>query len=140
MSIVATKYDDESVTTAEAQTSSLMLAYPNLKGIFAIDTPSGEGVGAALQSAKAEGMVFGVAYDAAPQEVALLQDGYLNALVIQQPALEGSTAVQYAYDLVTGHKREVQSNVVVPDVMVTTADAGSPSTSEYFYVNSLSGS
>ncbi|MGA9113271.1 MAG: ABC transporter substrate-binding protein [Candidatus Dormiibacterota bacterium] len=140
VSIVATEYDDESVTTADAQTSTLMLAYPNLKGIFAIDTPSGEGVGSALQSAKAEGKVFGVAYDAAPQEATLLQQGYLSALVIQQPALEGSTAVQYAYDLVTGHKSEVQSNVVLPDVLATTSDASSPSISKYFYVSSLSGS
>jgi len=133
ISIVATEYDAESPTTAASQTAALLLAYPKLTGIFAIDTPTGEGVGAALQEANATGKVFAVAYDASAQEATLLKSGALSALVMQQPALEGATAVQYAYDLVAGHKSEVKSFVLLPNIIATTATANDPNITKYYY-------
>jgi ribose transport system substrate-binding protein len=140
MTIVATEYDNESVTTAEAQAAALVLAYPKLVGIFGIDVPSGEGLGQEIQSANLAGKVFGVSYDAVAAEVSFLKAGDLSALVMQQPAAEGSLAVQYAYDLITGQKGSVKDNVVMSDVLATTATASDPTISQYFYVNSLNGS
>ncbi len=75
-------------------------------------------------------------YDAEPLEVNLLKQGVINILVIQNPAMEGSLAVQYAYDALTGHKSAIKKSVLLPNVVATTANASSPMISKYYYKTS----
>ncbi|HET9061429.1 MAG TPA: substrate-binding domain-containing protein, partial [Acidimicrobiales bacterium] len=84
-----------------------------------------------------KGKVYVAGYDAEPAEVQLLKQGVINILVVQNPAQEGSLAVQYAYDRLTGHASMIKKNVLLPNVIATTANANNPSISKYFYKTSL---
>jgi ribose transport system substrate-binding protein len=51
-------------------------------------------------------------------------------------AEEGSLAVQYAYDFLTGHKSSIKKSVSLPNVVATTADASNPAIDAYYYKTS----
>jgi len=138
MSVVATEYDQDSPTTAESDARALILGHKGLVGIFGTNLYSAEGAAKGVDAASMKGKVFVAGYDAEPAEVALLKQGVINILVIQNPAEEGSLAVQYAYDVLTGHKSLIKKSVLLPNVIATTANANDPSVSQYFYKTSLS--
>lgn len=139
MSVVAVEYNTDSPTLAASQTKDLVLKYPKLVGIFGTNLYGAQGAGDAVLAAGKKGKVFVAAYDAEPATVKLLQQGVINVLVIQQPAVEGADAVKYAYDILTGHKSEVPKSTLVPNVVGTTANSHSPSVTKYYYLSAFSG-
>ena len=98
MKVVAHVYDSDNPTTAETQARSIILANSGLVGIFGTNLYSAEGAAKGVDAAGMKGKVFVAGYDAEPAEVQLLKQGVINILVIQNPAEEGSLAVQYAYE------------------------------------------
>jgi len=139
MHVVATEYNNDSATTAESQVRNLILAHPNLVGVFATNLYGAQGAGSAIAATGKTGKVFVGAYDAEPATVALLKKGAINVLVIQQPAVEGKDAVLYAYDKLTGKSSQIPKNTLVPNVVATTATASDPNITKYYYVTSFSG-
>lgn len=133
MKVVALENDNGEASLAEAQTKSLILAHPNLVGIFGTNLDGGQGAGQAVVAVNKKGKITVVAYDAEPAEVALLKQGVFSALIIQQPALEGRDAVQYLYDYLTGKKSAIPASVLVPNVVATTQNMDDPNISKYFY-------
>jgi ribose transport system substrate-binding protein len=137
MTVVAHDYDQDSPTLAESQTRAIILAHPNLVGIFGVNLYSAEGVGKGVGAAGMKGKIFVAGYDAEPAEVTLLKQGVINILVVQNPAAEGQMAVQDAYWALTGHKSMIKTSVLLPNVVATTATASNPNVSKYFYKSSL---
>jgi ribose transport system substrate-binding protein len=138
MSVVATEYDQDSPTTAETDAKNLILAHPDLVGIFGTNLYSAQGAGEGVAAAGKAGKISVAGYDAEPAEVALLKKGVINILVIQQPAVEGADAVKYAVDILKGDKSMVPKETLVPNVIATTANASSPSITKYYYSSTLS--
>ena len=138
MQVVAADYDNDLPTTAEALSRSLILSHPKLVGIFGTNLYSAQGAGQGVAAAKAKGKVFVAGYDAEPAEITLLKQGVINIVVIQNPAAEGSLAVQDAYWALTGHKSMIKKSVLLPNVVATTANMNNPSISKYFYSTTLS--
>jgi ribose transport system substrate-binding protein len=138
MQVVASDYDGDLLTKAEALSRSLILSHPNLVGIFGTNLYSAQGAGQGVAAAKVKGKVFVAGYDAEPAEITLLRQGVINILVIQNPAAEGSLAVQDAYWALTGNKSMIKKSVLLPNVVATTANMNNPSISKYFYSTSLS--
>jgi ribose transport system substrate-binding protein len=139
MHVVAVEYNNDSATTAESQVRNLLLAHPNLVGVFATNIYGAQGAGQAIAAAGKKGKVFVAAYDAEPATVALLKKGVINVLVVQQPALEGKLGVLYAYDKLTGKTSQIPKSTLVPNVLATTATASDPNVSKYYYISSFSG-
>jgi ribose transport system substrate-binding protein len=137
MKVVATEYDNDSLTTAESQARALILAHPGLVGIFGTNLYSAEGAGKGVDAVGDKGKVYVAGYDAEPAEVTLMKQGVINILVIQNPAQEGRLAVQDAYDFLTGHKSMIQKSVLLKNVVATTATANSPSVAKYYYKTKL---
>jgi ribose transport system substrate-binding protein len=133
ITVQSTQYVQQAESSSVTTASSLLSAHPDLGAFFGIAGPSAQGAAQAITSAHLKGKVIDVGYDAEPAAVQLLKSGDISALVMQQPALEGSTGVQYAYDYLTGQKSKIQTSVELPNVLATTATAGSPSISKYFY-------
>ena len=136
MEVVAKDYDQDSPTTAETLARGLILRNKGLVGIFGTNLYSAEGAAKGVDAAGMKGRVFVAGYDAEPAEVALLKQGVINILVIQNPAMEGSLAVQYAYDFLVGHKSMIKHSVFLSNVVATTANAGNPKISQYYYKTS----
>ncbi len=137
MKVVATEYDNDSPTTAESQAKNLILAHPDLVGIFGTNLYSAEGAGQGVVASGKKGKVFVAGYDAEPAEVKLLKQGVIDILVVQQPAVEGRDGVLFAYDYLTGHKSAIPKSVLVPNVIATTATASDPSVAKYYYSSTL---
>ena len=133
MKVVATDYDQDSPTTAESDARNIILANPKLVGIFGTNLYSAEGAAKGVGAAGDKGKIFVAGYDAEPAEVTLLKQGVINILVIQNPAEEGSLAVQYAYDKLTGKTSMIKKSVLLHNVVATTANANNPNISKYFY-------
>ena len=138
MKVVAIEYDDDSPTKAFTEAQLLLLKYPHLKGIFATNVFSGEGVGKAVVSAGKKGKVDVVGYDAEPGEVKLLKQGVISTLIVQRPAEEGRLGVKYAYDILTGKSAQVPASKRLANITVTTAEASNPTYAKYFYSAHLS--
>ncbi len=100
--VLPVQYDQDSATTAASLVSSELAAHPDLSGIFAINTLTAEGVGTGLRQAGATGKVKVVGFDASPQSVQQLQANTVQALIAQQPALEGQEGVDQAVLALTG--------------------------------------
>lgn len=138
MKVVAVEYDDDSPTKAFTEAQLLLLKYPHLAGIFATNVFAGEGVGKAVVASGMKGKVDVVGYDAEPEEVNLLKQGVITTLIVQRPAEEGSLAVKYAHDILTGKISEVPSSKLLENVTVTTKEANDPEYTQYFYSSDLS--
>ena len=135
MKILTTQYNNFSIPKAETQTQAQMLATPGLVGVFGANETAGEGAGAAIVAGGKKGKVAVVAFDADTPEVPLLENGTISDLIVQRPGYEGQLGMQYAFDTLTGQKSLVQKNVVLANVVATTADAKASNISKYYYTS-----
>ena len=131
ISIIATEYTQQAPTSSETTARAIFSSHPSVGAFFGAAEPNAEGVAQATSST--DKRVINVGYDASPTEVALLKSGKISALVIQQPALEGQLGVQYGYDFLTKATAGIKKSVLLPNVVVTTQQAGSPQASKYYY-------
>lgn len=131
ITIASTQYTQQAPTSSETTARAILSAHPGVGAFFGAAEPNAEGVAQAEASTGKK--LINVGYDASPTEVGLLKQGKISALVIQQPALEGQLGVQYGYDYLTKHRSAIKSQVLLPNVVVTTAQAGSPQAEKYYY-------
>ena len=133
ISVISTQYTQQAPTSSETTARSIISGHPSVGAFFGAAEPNAEGTAQALVATGKKAVNVG--YDAAPPEVALLKKGEISALVIQQPAREGRLGVEYGYDALTGHTSKIKPKVELPNVVVTTAQAGSASARKYYYTS-----
>lgn len=84
--VVAVQYDESDVATALSVTENILTSHPQLKGIFDANEPGVDGTVAALaERGLPPGTIKVVGFDNAPDEVNDLADGYVSALIVQDP-------------------------------------------------------
>ena len=93
-------------------TEDTLQAHPNLRGIFAINDPSGLGARAALEKAGKQDQVTIIAFDGQPEGKQAIKDGKIFADPIQFPDLIGKKTVQLMMDYFAGN--EVDKEVLIP--------------------------
>jgi len=128
--IVGEDYSGSQPAKATSIINTILLKYPDLAGIYAIDGTSTLGSVAALQNSNAVGKVKLIGYDAYPDEVAALKKGIVSALVAQDPAKEATLALQDAVAAISG-TGGIEKNVVIPNVVMTQDNLSS--TEQYTY-------
>lgn len=131
--IVSTQYTQQAPTSSETTARSIISAHPGIGAFFGAAEPNAEGTAQALVATGKKAVNVG--YDASPPEVSLLKKGQVSALIIQQPAKEGTLGVQYGYDALTGHSSQIRKKVELPNVVVTTAQASSARARKYYYTS-----
>ena len=98
---------------------STLDSHPNLKGIFATFNRGALGAAqAVVNKGKAQDIKI-VAFDADPDEIKLLEDGTIDALIVQQPFEMGKLGIEYAIKAINGE--EVPKDVA-PEVVIATKD------------------
>jgi ribose transport system substrate-binding protein len=125
--VVARDFSNGDQAKATAITEAMLLANPDIKGIFAQDTPTGHGVAIGVQNSGLDVKV--VSYDAQPAQIEDLKSGIIQVLISQPPYGQGFMAVDTAYhylkgyitkfpgDFLTGFKVISMDNVSDPEVM-----------------------
>ena len=93
---LGTQYCNDDQTKATNMTSALLAGHPNLKGVFAMNVVSGNGVTAAVKTKGLSGKVKLVEFDAGPPQVQALKSGTIDALIAQYPYGIGQQGVQLA--------------------------------------------
>lgn len=127
------QYCNDDQTKASNETTALLSGHPNLKGIFAMNVVSGNGVTAAVKAAGKAGQVKLVEFDAGPPQVQALKAGTIDALVAQYPYGIGQKAVQLAYQYVTGHKAGILKHYGTGSAVVTRANVATAKIKKYLY-------
>ena len=93
-------------------TEDTLQAHPDLRGVFAINDPSGLGARAALEKAGKQDQVVIVAFDGQPEGKQAIKDGKIFADPIQFPDLIGKKTVELMMDYFAGV--EVEKEVLIP--------------------------
>lgn len=123
---------------SEAVTRSLLLAYPDLKGIYGVTEVNAEGAAAALRAQNRSGDIPVIAFDGTPLEVEYLEDGMLQYLIVQQAAKTGELAMQYAVDYLNGDTSNIEKLVTLPTVGVGENDLDDPAVQAVLYGPAIS--
>jgi ribose transport system substrate-binding protein len=123
--LVAVQYDQSSEEQALSITTDILTAHPQLKGIFDANEPGVDGTVAALaERGLPPGTVKVVGFDNATDEVNDLADGYVSALIVQNPFRIGYEGVAEAVALLEHHK--VPHNVDTGTIVATKANMNQP--------------
>src|SRR5215468_4773283 len=131
---LGTQYCNDDQTKATNLMSALLAGHPNLKGVFAMNVVSGNGVTAAVTAAGKSGQVKLVEFDAGPPQVQALKAGTISALVAQYPYGIGQLGVQLAYKyLTTGSKSGIKAHIGTSSAIVTKANVNSPAIKKFLY-------
>lgn len=104
---------------ALTNTENILTGNPDLKGIFATFNRGALGAAQAVQSKEKAGEVKIVAYDADADEIKLMEQGVIDALVVQQPYEMGRLGIEYAIKALNGE--DVPKNIA-PDVVLATKE------------------
>jgi ribose transport system substrate-binding protein len=132
-----TQYDDFNRTKASTAASAMIVANPDLKAIYAITGPEGEGAAAAVQQAGKAGQIKIYSYGANESEVAGLKRGIFTALYGQPALALGEEGVKAAISYLKSAKKGEpvpQLNPVVVNVplkVLTKDNIDDPSSAQY---------
>lgn len=127
-------YDNDLPATAASQIQSTLAAHPDLGGVFAGNTNTGQGIATGLQAAGKQGAVKVAAFDAEPDEIQALTNGTLQVLVAQDPGSIGAQGVDQAVAAITG--KPVTAQIGTNMVAITKDNMNDPDVSKYFYKGS----
>ena len=113
--VSAVQYSQSDVATAMAVTEDILTAQPDLKGIFAANEAGVIGAVQGLKSKNKTGQVKLVGFDAAPNEVKALENGALDALIVQDPFKMGYLGVKMAMNALQGKpvEKKIDTGVYV---------------------------
>jgi len=101
---------------AQQAAENLFTANPNMDAVYSTGEPALIGTVAAARSQDATGVTqFG--WDLSAQAIRGIDDGFVEAVVQQDPRTEGETAVEFSVDLVQGN--EVPETENIPITIVT---------------------
>lgn len=100
-------------------TENMLTANSDIAGIFAAYDRGAIGASQALINAGLDQQVKQVAFDAAADEIQYLEEGIIDALIVQQPYEMGRLAVEYINKTLAGEEVPQQ---IATDVVVVTKD------------------
>lgn len=106
--LAAVDYSKSDEGTAKNVTQDMLTSHPTLAGIFAANEAGVVGAANALREMNKAGAVKLVGFDASPAEVKLLEDGVVQALVVQDPYNMGYLGVKSAVQAAKGETVETR--------------------------------
>lgn len=100
--VVAVEYCQSNEQLARELTRKMLNEHPNINGIVALNEVASIGTGEEIQKLGAGGRVKLITFDSPAKVMELLQEGIVQATVIQNPFNNGYLAVQYAVEAMEG--------------------------------------
>lgn len=129
--IVGPYYSQSQMATALNQTTDILAANPDLKGIFGANEPTAVGMGRAIQQAGKAGQIVAIGFDGNEDLQAFVRDGTLNGTLVQGSYQMGELGVQAVVELLTGASVEPQIDTGV--VYVTKENIDAPEAANVLY-------
>lgn len=131
LEIVGPFYSQSQMATALNQTTDVLAANPDLKGIFGANEPTAIGMGRALAQSGKAGHIAAVGFDGNQDLQGFVKDGTLEAIAVQGSYQMGYLGVQTAVKLTKREKVEKSLDTGV--VLVTKANLATPEAQNVLY-------
>jgi len=124
------EYSDNEPAQAAEIVSATLAAEPELNGIFGANLFSAEGAATGIRQ-EGRDDVFIVGFDAGPAQIEQLQEGLVQALIVQQPLSIGRQGIEQAVAALRGEPTEPQ--IGTGFVTATLDNIDDPDISQYLY-------
>ncbi|MEO8281086.1 MAG: ABC transporter substrate-binding protein [Ideonella sp.] len=131
LQIVGTFYSNSQMGTALNQTTDVLAAHPDLKGIFGANEPTAIGMGRALAQAGKAGKVVAIGFDGNSDLQGFIKDGTLESIAVQSAYQMGHLGVKTAVELIQGKKVPAFRDTGV--LMVTKKNIDTPAAKNVLY-------
>ncbi|MBX3604874.1 MAG: ABC transporter substrate-binding protein [Piscinibacter sp.] len=131
LKIVGTFYSNSQMGTALNQTTDVLAANADLKGLFGANEPTAIGMGRALVQAGKAGKVAAIGFDGNGDLQAFVKDGTIEAIAVQSAYMMGHLGVTTVADVVAGKK--VPKFLDTGVVMVTKKNIDTPEAKNVLY-------
>ncbi|MBI9101229.1 MAG: substrate-binding domain-containing protein [Spirochaetales bacterium] len=132
MEVIRVDYNDDLQNKALEQTLTTLQIEPDIKGIFATNIFSSQGVSQAVSGSGLSGTVRIAAWDASEILITALRHGEVDLVLGQKPAEIGEMAIEWGYKYLT-------DNTVVPKKLVSgfiffnQSNVNDPEMAKYIY-------
>jgi ribose transport system substrate-binding protein len=104
INVVAKEYCLSDINLASKLTKKIISENENLDAIVALNSISSEGVAQAVEEMGLAGKIKIIAFDSTTREIDYLEEGIIQATVIQNPFSMGYLGVKYAVEMLNGNK------------------------------------
>jgi len=118
--VLPTQHSQGDISRAMNVTNDLLTGNPDVVGIFCAQDNGGTGAAQAVKQRGLKDKIKVVAFDSSPDEFQLFLDGFMDALVVQDPFMQGYQGI-YALDMVI-NKKPIAKNFVETKVKIVTRD------------------
>ncbi len=105
--------------------TDMLTGNPTLNGFYGACDGPGTGIGQLIKQRNLKGKVHSVAFDVSPDEFTLFLDGYIDALIVQDPFTMGYEGV-YDINLVIHGQKIPNASVSIPAQVVTLQNMTQP--------------
>jgi len=102
LQVIGPFYSNSQMGTALNQTTDVLAAHADLKGIFGANEPTAIGMGRALVQAGKAGKVVAIGFDGNSDLQGFVKDGTLEAIAVQSAYQMGKLGVATAVDIISG--------------------------------------
>ncbi|MCO4317924.1 substrate-binding domain-containing protein [Phyllobacterium sp. 21LDTY02-6] len=131
LTYIGNQFASEDIPKAQQAFVSLMSANPDLIGVVSQSNNPAIGVAGGIRSTQTAETVAAIAVDADDSEIEALNEGLLDALVIQQPYEMGYMGFKQAVAAVKGEP--ITTPISTGTVTATKANIGEPGIVKYLY-------
>ncbi|MEZ0212118.1 MAG: ABC transporter substrate-binding protein [Xanthobacteraceae bacterium] len=131
LQIVGPFYSQSQMATALNQTTDVLAANPDLKGIFGANEPTAIGMARAIKQAGKSGKIVAVGFDGNQDLQEFVKDGTLAAIIVQGSFQMGDLGVKTVSKLIK--KEKVEKFVDTGAVVVTKANIDLPEAKNVLY-------
>jgi ribose transport system substrate-binding protein len=131
LQILGPFYSNSQMGTALNQTTDVLAAHPDLKGLFGANEPTAIGMGRAIVQAGKAGKVVAIGFDGNADLQAFVKDGTLEAIAVQSAYEMGNLGVKTAVEVIQG--KQVPKFRDTGVLMVTKANIASQAAKNVLY-------
>jgi ribose transport system substrate-binding protein len=131
LEIVGPFYSQSQMATALNQTTDVLAANADLKGLFGANEPTAIGMGRAIVQAGKAGKVVAVGFDGNEDLQKFVKDGTLTAIAVQGSYQMGEKGVNAVLDILA--KKKVEKTIDTGVVLVTKDNIDSPEAKNVLY-------
>jgi ribose transport system substrate-binding protein len=131
LQIVGTFYSNSQMGTALNQTTDVLAANPDLKGLFGANEPTAIGMGRALVQSGKAGKVVAIGFDGNADLQGFVKDGTIEAIAVQSAYQMGFLGVKTAVEL--NEKKQVPKFRDTGVLMVTKKNIDTPAAKNVLY-------
>jgi ribose transport system substrate-binding protein len=132
MELIARNSCDDNQDLAQVQTSAILKAHPDIAGVFGNNLFSSLGAATAIHNAGLSGAVKMVGFDTPPEIIEMIQKGWIDAAVAQQPYKIGQAAVELGVKYLREGIAPPKS-IHIGSVLFTKENVNNPEMAKYIY-------